>query len=309
MTKISTLSIVASSLLAASLLTGCIQNLPPYERESAQRIAMPVFLLPRTIDAAPFQLKAYERVHTPHTIANVYIEGDGYAFPGEKIPLFGNTPSDPVGLRMAAQDAAANVIYLARPCQYSAGMAGGGECPDSFKNEKRYAPEVIQAYNNALDNIKGTNDITEFNIIGFGGGGAIAAILAAGRDDIKTLRTVAAPLDHQAATMVHDKKTKLDGSLNPVDFVAQLSDMPQRHFIGKRDYIMPPAVYNSYAQAMADDTCLNATLVENADNRLGWTEQWKALLALPVACNVMAEPQPVLFDPSTLDGDKGFKAK
>lgn len=310
MTNKSTLSLTFLSLLAISTsLTACVQDLPPFEREAAQRIAMPVFLLPRTINAAPFQLKAYERVHEKDSIANIYIEGDGFPFAANKLPLLGTTPSDPVGLRLATQDASANVIYLARPCQYEMALSSGSECPDSFKNEKRFAPEIIQAYNNALDNIKATNEITEFNIIGFGGGGAIATILAAGRDDIKTLRTVAAPLDHIAATKLHDKETNLTGSLNPVDFTEQLKDVPQHHFIGKIDYMIPPVVYNSYAQSMTDGKCLNVTLVENADNMHGWVEQWKALLALPVECTSPAEPQPVPFDPSVLDGDKGTRAK
>lgn len=310
MTKFASFSLLAATaILATTSLTGCIQHLPPYERESAQRIAMPVFMLPRTVHAEPFDLKAYERVHQKGEIANLYIEGDGVAFSQNDTPMLGITPSNPVGLRLATQDASANVIYLARPCQYKMGMVGGAECPESFKNEKRFSAEVIQAYNNALDDIKARNEITGFNIIGYDGGGAIAAILAAGRTDIKSLRTVAANLDHQAATKLHKKVTVLTDSLNAVDFAPQLTRMPQHHFIGKTDKDMPPIIYNSYAQSIADGTCLHVTMVENASHEHGWTEQWKSLLTLPVACDMPVEPQPVPFDPSTLDGDKGLGPK
>lgn len=303
--------ILAMVSAAALFLSGCVNDVPMLKRESAQRIAMPVFMIPRTVPADPFTLKAFERVHQKYQPATLYIEGDGVPYATPDMTSLESSPTDPVGLRMAAQDGDTNVVYLARPCQYDQRYMGKKDCPEKYTTTHRYAPEVIAAYNQALDNIKAYHDVTGFNIVGYDGGGAIAAILAAKRDDVLTLRTVAGNLDTRA-TSINNNVTFLTGSMNPVDFAPQLVSKPQRHFIGKLDAVTPPVVYNSYAQALAragDASCNAVTLVDNADHMNGWTEQWQTLRTLPVACNVPpqeAELPPVQFDPSTLDGDKGI---
>lgn len=295
--------------LTASLLTGCVAaDYPEMREQNAKQVAQKVFMMPRDIAASPFMLQAYERVYEKDAPATLYIEGDGTPFANADTASLNPTPTDPIGLRLAARDGGKNAIWLARPCQYNQGWQNGKDCPQTYWTNKRFAPEVIDAYMSALDNIKRYNNVTAFNIVGYDGGAAIATILAAKRDDILSLRTVAGNLDHRTTSQLHNT-TFLDGSLNPIDFAAQAARLPQRHFIGKLDRITPPAVYNSYAQNAGDGSCMNVSLVDNADHERGWVEQWTVLKDMPLDCANAAEPQPVPFDPSSLDGDKGRSPK
>lgn len=290
--------------LCAALLSACVLADHPENREdSAKRAAAPVFMLPRDIAASPFMLQAYDRVYEKDAPATLYIEGDGatYVTPDK---VSGNpTPVDPVGLRLAARDGGKNVIWLGRPCQYNEGWQHGKTCPSAYWTNKKYAPEVIASYMSALDQLKRDTRVTGFNVVGYDGGAAIAVILASKRDDILSLRTVAGNLDHRV-TSQQNQTAFLDGSLNPVDFSAQISNLPQRHFIGKLDRVTPPTFYNSFAQAAGNGSCMNVTLVDNADHERGWAEQWSVLKDMPLDCGQTAQPAPVPFDPAPLDGDK-----
>lgn len=296
------------SLSAAVLLSGC-HDVPYMRNETATRTALPVHMIPRTVPADPFTLQAYERVHKKFTTAVVYIEGDGApsSYPG--LLNFSMPPSDPIGLRIAAQDGSQNVVYLTRPCgsYRTAKYLGKDDCPGIFKTDAKFSEAVIQSYNRALDNIKAYHDVTGFELVGYDGGAAIATILASQRQDVTSLRTIAGNLDTKTTATLNNVLPP-SKSYNPVDYASKLAGMPQRHFVGKLDKVTPPAVYASYAQALGSTPCNSVSLIDNADHEHGWVEQWNTLRTLPVACTqpVEAEPMPVTFDPTTLDGDKGI---
>lgn len=297
--------LILTAALSAALLTACVAaDYPEMREDSAKRAAAPVFMMKRDIAANPFMLRAYERVYQKDAPATLYIEGDGLAYATPDMASGNPTPVDPVSLRLAARDGGKNAIWLGRPCQYNKGWQNGKECPAAYWTNKRFAPEVIESYMMALDNIKRYHDVTGFNIVGYDGGAAIATILAGKRDDILSLRTVAGNLDHRVMSQLHNV-TFLDGSLNPIDFAAQVARIPQRHFIGKLDRVTPPAVFNSFVQNAGNASCMNVTLVDDADHERGWVEKWTVLKDMPLDCGNPVEPAPVQFDPSPLDGDKG----
>ena len=288
---------------ASALLTGCMANHSVVREDVARRTALPVFMLPRDIPTENFMIQSYERVHTKNQSATIYIEGDGTYTVYKPDFTHNPTPTDPVALRLAAQDGGTNVIWVARPCQYNKGWKNGKDCPAEYTTSKRFAPEVIESYNQVLDNIKAYYSIPSFDLVGYDGGAAIAVILGSQRADIKSIRTVAGNLDPHSVANINNKPYQ-EGSLNPLDFAAGISNIPQRHFIGKGDKMTPPAVYNSFAQAVSQGQCLNVSLVDNADHQAGWVEQWKTLKTIPIDCAQPAEPQPIIFDPTPLDGDK-----
>ncbi|HPQ51535.1 MAG: alpha/beta hydrolase [Alphaproteobacteria bacterium] len=290
--------------LVTTLLAGCA-TYPVMQEDTVKRTAMPVFMNQRTIPGNLFMIEARERVYKRFEAATIYIEGDGDAYFDDMSISNDPTPTDPVALRLAAQDDSANVIWLARPCQYKKGWKNSAACPSAYWSSKRFAPEVIENYKIVLDNIKAQYGIPSFHLVGYDGGAAIAAILAAQRDDILSLKTVAGNLDPKTAAALHNVVYS-EESLSPIDFAPGVANIPQRHFLGKMDRTTPPAVYNSFAQSVSDGHCMNATLVDNADHVLGWVEQWKVLKDMPVDC--AAPPVPVLFDPTPLDGDK-YKMK
>ncbi len=264
--------------LAILALGGCIGTTYPYMRtETAQRIAAPAWMIKRDINANPFLLRAYERIHDRGGVAHIYIEGE------ENDTLTDATPFNPLALHLASKDKAENVIYIARPCQYTGMISPAEKCDKSYWNESRFSEKVLDSYNKALDDIALRYNITSFDLIGYSGGGAIASLLAAQREDITSLRTIAGILDHEAYTHAAQEEL-LSDSLNPVSQAVTLAKMPQYHFIGGRDNVVPPAVLHSYLQSMPPSKCVQTMLIQEAAHDEGWVDKWPELLELPVTC-------------------------
>ena len=175
------------------------------------------------------------------------------------------------------------MAYLARPCQYTGVLAENTPCDSGYWTHKRFAPEVIRAYNTALDEIKARYDIEGFHLTGFSGGGAVAALLAAQRDDVLSFRTVAGNVDHRAHSNFHDV-SYLDGSMNPPEFSEKLAEVPQYHFIGGQDPIVPPAILHSYLQKLGDTNCVQYKFIQEAEHTEGWVEKWPELLKESPTC-------------------------
>ena len=238
------------------------------------------------ISVVPFLLTAYEKVKVSGGVANIYIEGDGHAWLSKKIPSLDPTPKNPVALKLARQDEAQNVIYLARPCQYinkSAKTFDGSACDKKYWTSHRFAPEVIEAMSAALDDIKHRYNITGFNIIGFSGGGNVAALLAARRNDVLSLRTVAGNLDNDLQNKIHNVSA-MSHSLNAIDIAKKINHIPQIHFIGSDDKIVSVQLYESYKKASGVTKCVESLMVQNAGHTKNWDSMWKSLLEKSVHC-------------------------
>lgn len=266
----------------ALFLAGCASVSLEGRHDLAREIAASAQMQPRTLSASPFALSSFVRITAPSQPAHVYIEGDGLAWLSRSEPSLNPTPTDPVALRLAAKDSAANVIYLARPCQYS-GAANGGRCAMKYWMGSRYAPEVLRSYNTALDQLKAQHRLSGFDLIGFSGGGTMAAILAGQRDDVRSLRSVAGNLDHEEHSRVHDV-SKLGNSLNPPQYADKLARVPQYHFIGGEDNIVPKSIYDSYARALPAQDCTGYKIVQGVGHDSGWMDVWPELLRVTPRC-------------------------
>ena len=161
--------------LATIALTSACSAPKLVREEVATRIATPAWMIEREVKASPFLLTAYERMHKRHAPANLYIGGEGTALRTDYAGTFNPTPENPVALHLASKDNADNLVYLARPCQFTGMIDEDAECDRAYWNDKIFAPEVMQAYEYALDEIKARYDLTGFNLIGYDGGAAIAA--------------------------------------------------------------------------------------------------------------------------------------
>jgi len=272
------------AVLATLMLGGCIATTFPYMRsETAQRIAAPAWMIKRDVLATPFTLRAYERIHDRGGVVNLYIEGEGAAYTSPEEWESNPTPKNPIALHLASKDRADNVIYLARPCQYVETSSMKGICEEKYWKEARFSSEVIDGFNNALNDIAKRYDISGFNLIGYSGGGGIATLIAANRKDILSIRTVAGILDHETQSAEINAQP-LSQSLNPSNEAASLTQMPQYHFIGGQDAIVPPSVLHSYLQSMPPTHCVQTMLVQEAGYEKGWVNKWPELLELPVTC-------------------------
>ena len=137
--------------------------------------------------------------------------------------------------------------------------------------------------NEAIDYFKNQSGSEKVHLIGYSGGAAVAALVAAQRQDVETLRTVAGNLDPEALNRYH-KVSSLSGSLNPMDAAQKLKGLPQRHFIGSADKIIPGFIAEDFAAKVGDPACVHVMSVEGASHQSGWEERWPDLLAIPVEC-------------------------
>lgn len=270
--------------VAVLALSSCKSATSSGRNDLANNVADQGQFIRKEIDASPFRLTTFQKisqVNAPTT--RIYIEGDGLAWLSKTQASLNPTPTDPFALKLAAKDSAPNVIYMARPCQYS-GRIDGGLCDSRYWRSARYAPEVINSYNAALNQIKAQYNLQGFELIGYSGGGTLAALLAASRSDVKTLRTIAGNLDHKEHSRVHNV-SPLSASLNPPDYAARLSAIPQVHFIGSDDAVVPPSIYQSYARAFQNQSCLNYKIISGKDHDSdNWHQDWPALLGYTPRC-------------------------
>ena len=264
------------------LLSAC-QAAPQARLETARNTAALSHMRERDIAANPFLIRAYERIDKPSLgTARIYIEGDGLAWLGRSRPSPDPTPIDPVALSLAQADASPNVIYLARPCQFN-GMLDGSACRDDFWKAARFAPTIIDAMNFVLDEIKRRYALRKMELIGFSGGGAIAILLAARRSDVVNIRTVAGTLDIERFSQIHNV-SPLSRSLNPARAAKRVAAIPQLHFTGQRDDIIPHVIYESFRHAGGSSSCIQNVEVSDAAHETGWVTRWPQLLAMAPGC-------------------------
>jgi len=266
--------------LATIALTGCSSL--SSRHDTAAGIADSAHMHERILQAGVFNLTAWERVQKPGAPVDLYIEGDGLAWLDKYTKSLNPTPPDPLALHLAASDRSDNVIYLARPCQYT-GWNKEEACPDLYWTTGSAAPEVIVAYQQALDGLKARYHVTGFNLIGYSGGAAIAVLAAAGRQDVLSIRTVAGNTDYAAFSAVHAVSPMKD-SIDPVSVAAGVSHVPQLHFIGGKDKVVPESVFNGWNQASGESSCIHSKIIVGNDHVKGWAEAWPELLAVPVLC-------------------------
>jgi len=269
-------------LLAALVgLAGCATSSPQVRRDSAIAWAAAQGWQPLLLPGARFDLQAFvpERLQRTERLT-VYLEGDGLAWVDRHTPSFAPTPSDPLALRLAVADARAPAVYLARPCQYTQGASFKG-CEVRYWGSHRFAPEVIGAMNDAVDQLKRRYGATHLVLVGYSGGGAVAALLAARRDDVAALVTVAGTLDTEHWTQ-EQRVSPLMGSLNPRDVAERLAAVPQWHFVGMRDDVVPRSVLNHFLDRVSHSASPGTPpptveVLPDFDHHCCWAVAWPQL--------------------------------
>lgn len=204
----------------------------------------------------------------------VYIEGDGAPWVSSTRPPADPTPTNPVSLMMAGRDVRRPVLYMGRPCQYLDHVELTG-CDSRYWTESRFSLQVIDAMDGVVDRAKRYAGARRVRLIGFSGGGVVAALLAARRSDIDSLVTVAAPLDTEGWSDFH-QISPLRGSLNPMHYLEPLSHVRQTHFFGEKDSVVPVA----YAKALQSRMKFAGfVFVPGYTHSCCWVENWLDLLS------------------------------
>jgi pimeloyl-ACP methyl ester carboxylesterase len=268
---------LAIAVCLVTAVSGCAELRLDVMRAAAARIAQSGGFSALSIDAGQFTLAAYQRAGTAQgdTLV-VYIEGDGMAWVDRGRLSENPTPSDPVALHLATEDNAPTILYLARPCQFVSGQSARN-CRPKYWSTARFAIEVVEAAARAIDIVKADAGKQRIELIGYSGGGVLATLLAARRDDVSRVITIGANLD-LSSWAAHHRVTPLFESLNPIDFVAPLSRIPQIIFVGGKDEVVPRSIAEKYRDAFPPSAPVRLVQRANFSHRCCWVEHWPQLL-------------------------------
>jgi pimeloyl-ACP methyl ester carboxylesterase len=260
------------------LITACTPLPLLKERnELAEKIAQKGQLTASYIDTGSFLLKTYHKgIDSRTETLHVYIEGDGHAWKRRGQISDDPTPKNPVALRLAARDPSPAVIYIARPCQYQA-EENLSDCNSRYWTSHRYSEDVVAAIDWVITQTVTKTKAKQVGLLGYSGGGTIAVLIAARRDDIDWLVTVVGNLDHTLWTDIHNV-TPLTGSFNAADFADQLGLLPQMHFVGGKDKVVTVDILNSFIGRMKTDVDSRLAIIQDYDHICCWEQDWPELL-------------------------------
>ncbi|WP_226945488.1 alpha/beta hydrolase [Pseudomonas sp. EggHat1] len=262
-------------LLAGTLLLAACTSFPsPGERhQQASILAHQQNWQALQLQGGAFRLQAF----APQTRGDeltIYLEGDGFAWISARQPSSDPTPLDPIALRLALAQPRGNAAYLGRPCQYL--DASRPPCQRRYWTDARFAEEVVQSLDQAVDQLKDRAGARRLVLIGYSGGGALTLLLAARRHDVKRIVTIAGNLDHAAWTY-HHRISALKGSLNTAVLRARLANVEQFHLVGDEDRIIPPQLTEAFLASYPPGHRAQRKVVRGYDHRCCWAQDWPAL--------------------------------
>ena len=226
---------------------------------ACQSIRAPSEFSYRTIQTRNFEIASWQKINNPYGVYKIYIEGDGHAFNAHGHPTQAPTPQGTLVREMAFSDKSPNVIYLARPCQYIKSKI----CSQRHWTSARFAPEIINAEYEAIKKIAKNNPVI---LIGFSGGAQVAGLVATAKNgiNVKKIITIAGNLDHLAWTQYH-QLPPLNESMSLESYQTQFLQIPQIHYVGDEDKIMPPHLIKNCVGAKA-----KVITVKGASHNNGW---------------------------------------
>ncbi len=229
------------------------------------------------IQTDKFNLASYQKILKSREDVNIYIEGDGNAWVGRHRLSADPSPRYGTLMQLATLDPNSNVVYLARPCQYSP-QDLKTVCNSKYWCLARYSQEVVSALNNAISQIKLQSNSSHVNLIGYSGGGALAVLITSQRNDVASIRTVAGNLDLKTMDGIHNT-TPLSESLDPLAVALKVNHIPQLHFVGGKDYIVPEIVAKNFVKAGDLDNAA-VVVIKKAAHATEWHKHWLELLQL-----------------------------
>jgi pimeloyl-ACP methyl ester carboxylesterase len=264
--------------MVASLFISACSTVPAVSERitNAKQLAAQAGFKESILSNAQFDLVVFSKPSKQvNPVLVIYIEGDGRAWKTASLPSDNPTPTNPLALRLAIQDPRPAVAYLARPCQFTTLPSRG--CSEKLWTSARFSPAVIETMNEAIEKLKRQYGASELILIGYSGGGAVATLVAAKRSDIKTIITVAGNLDTDAWVRLYGLEP-LSESVNPASVARSIRNIPQIHYVGAKDDVIPPAISQSFLQKMGSPNKVKVIELPNYGHVCCWTERWSELL-------------------------------
>ena len=225
------------------------------------------------INTGLFTIRTFSKINNPKAPVCFYIEGDGRAWISKSRISQNPTPKSNLVFQLASIDTCDNIIYIARPCQYT-GREKNLAWNKAYWTDKRFSKEVIDSINTVISRYVSDNDFSNITLIGFSGGGAVAILCASIRNDINEIVTIAGNLDHKGVNK-YNNVSQLQGSLNPIDVARDVKDIKQVHFIGKEDKVIPAFVAYDFKKASGSPKCIEIVEVSEISHHSGWIKLWR----------------------------------
>ncbi len=221
-----------------------------------------------------FKLTAFEKITKLGEPLVIYLEGDGHSMASKYQLSSDPTPHQPLSLELAIRDDRPNIVYIARPCQYTSHDIDK-RCHFKYWSTHRFSKEVISSTNDAIDFYKRKGQANKVHLVGFSGGGGLSVLVAAQRKDVSSVTTIAGDLNLKQMEMLH-RATEQVGSLDPLDFAKTLT-VSQFHLSGAKDKVVPPRIAQSFVRLTANH-CVKHQVMPNFSHHQGWVDAWPAIL-------------------------------
>lgn len=213
----------------------------------------------QTVVAPPYVNASWHKITKTGEVLKIYIEGDGTLFNLET-EIENPTPKSLFLRRIAANDPAPNVAYLARPCQYFQ----AGNCSLADWTSGRYSKSVIDSMDRSVSELMKKAKAKQVILIGYDGGAQIAGQIAVRHPErVMKIYTLAGILDHEAWRK-HHQLSSLSDSENLIELRQDFLKIPQHHFAGGKDDIVPVFLIRNF---VGDK---NLTVIEKATHDSGY---------------------------------------
>jgi pimeloyl-ACP methyl ester carboxylesterase len=195
------------------------------------------------LEGGKFELRAFATVRGPHrNLLIVFLDGDGSPWvDGGRHISADPTPRVPLALDLALETPG-SVLYLGRPCYFA--LQRPPLCSPRYWTSGRYSQAVVTSMADAASRYASDHGFSGVLLVGYSGGGTLAALMARAVPHVVGLVTLAGNLDPKAWARGHGY-LPLTGSLDPA-FDPPPPDVPQWDLRGGRDRNVPSAAVGRY---------------------------------------------------------------
>ncbi|MCP5041607.1 MAG: hypothetical protein GY944_11320 [bacterium] len=203
---------------------------------------------------------------------HVYIAGDGVPSRAARYHPPDPTPTEDPTFALMALDPSARIL-LGRPCHHITGA-----CDSLHFTLGRYGEPVVASMAVALRTYLAENAPAEdiqIVLIGLGGGGTIAALIAERLPEATHLVTLAGNLDTDAWAKHHGHPAPVY-SLNPSERPSLGVNLRQRHLRGGRDENVPLELGRAWIERQPD---ASEEIQPDFDHACCWESIWPRVLS------------------------------